>query len=248
MAAIRVGMIADLWRYPVKSFGGQRTRHVFLGPYGLQGDRCHAVISPGGALVTARRSGGLLGFSAGFDDAEASTGVTVTTPAGRTHSIDDPALNDAVTEVVGRDAMLAQAPAGVFDCAPVHITTDSSLERLGQWVGDELEVRRFRPNIVVALDDGAPFAEAGWVDRTVTFGDGPAVRVVSPTERCAVPTIDPDTLERNNEILKTIVDRRENLFGIYAEVLRPGWLRVGDPVAIGDPPEPAGAGPPPPAG
>ena len=92
-------------------------------------------------------------------------------------------------------------------------------------------------------------------------------RVVSPggieawlVEAHAVPVIalsasfaggngsDPDTLERNNEILKTIVDRRENLFGIYAEVLRPGWLRVGDPVAIDDPPEPAEAGPPLPAG
>jgi uncharacterized protein YcbX len=56
--------------------------------------------------------------------------------------------------------------------------------------------------------------------------------VVSPTERCAVTTFDPDTLERDNRVLAGLARDRENLFGVYAAVARPGWARVGDPVAL----------------
>ena len=54
----------------------------------------------------------------------------------------------------------------------------------------------------------------------------------SPTERCAVTTFDPDTLERDNRVLTGLAADRENLFGVYAVVSRPGWLRVGAEVRI----------------
>ena len=78
------------------------------------------------------------------------------------------------------------------------------------------------------VEAGAPFAEAEWVGRRFSLGeDGPLIEVVSPTERCAVTTFDPDTLDRNTDVLANIANRRENLFGVYAVVLRAGWARVG---------------------
>ncbi len=78
--------------------------------------------------------------------------------------------------------------------------------------------------MIVELDEPEPFAEAGWVGADLALGDdGPVLRVVSPTERCAITTFDPDTLERDNRVLAGLARERENLFGVYARVARPGW-------------------------
>jgi uncharacterized protein len=43
-----------------------------------------------------------------------------------------------------------------------------------------------------------------------------------------VTTFDPDTLERDPRVLKALATTRENLFGVYARVLKPGWIATGD--------------------
>ena len=58
------------------------------------------------------------------------------------------------------------------------------------------------------------------------------LQVISPTERCAITTFDPDTLERDNRVLAGLARERENLFGVYARVARPGWAEVGASVRI----------------
>lgn len=232
MGGTRIGLVADLWRYPVKSFGGERARHLFVGPYGIQGDRTHAVVSPAGAVVTVRRASRMLNFAARHTDPEGSRGVVVTLPDGGELPVDDPALGPALTAELGRDAQLARSPVGVFDAAPLHIVTDASVRAVAEWTGRELDTRRFRPNIVVELEVPEAFAEARWVGGFVAFGDGAVAGVVSPTERCAVTTLDPDTLDRDNAVLATLANRLDNLFGVYAEVARPGWVRVGDPVVL----------------
>ena len=228
----RIGLVADLWRYPVKSFGGERQRRMFVGPYGIHGDRTHAVVGADGAVVTVRRASRMLGFGARHQDPEGSRDVVVTTPDGAELAVDDAALGPVLTAALGREAQMARSPVGVFDAAPLHIVTDASVRRIAEWTERELDCRRFRPNIVVELEVPDPFAEAGWVGGFVAFGDGAVAGVVSPTERCAVTTLDPDTLERDNGVLATLANRRENLFGVYAEVARPGWVHVGDPVHL----------------
>ena len=59
--------------------------------------------------------------------------------------------------------------------------------------------------------------------------------MVSPTERCAITTFDPDTLERDNRVLAGLARERENLFGVYARVVRAGWAEVGGPIVLGAP-------------
>ena len=111
-----------------------------------------------------------------------------------------------------------------------------------EWVGQELDVARFRPNIVVELDgDDGAFAEADWVGQDIEVGQA-VLRIVSPTERCVVTTIDPDTLDRDRAVLAELARRRDNLFGVYGQVVRPGWVRVGDPVRVQPPDGPPRTG------
>ncbi len=230
MAPRDAGIVADLWRYPVKSFAGERVREIFVGPYGLQGDRRFAAVGADGSVLTARRTTSMLGFRARFPGSGRVDRPVVTAPDGTELPVDDPQLSRALSDALGQTATMAQSGAGVFDAAPVHIVTDRSLRMMDEWAGQELDVARFRPNIVVELgNDDDAFAEAGWVGRGIEIGQA-VVRIVSPTERCVVTTIDPDTLDRDRAVLAELARRRDNLFGVYGQVVRPGWVRVGDPV------------------
>src|ERR1044071_3231390 len=64
-------------------------------------------------------------------------------------------------------------PEGTFfDCATVHLLTTATLARLRElYPGGHFEVRRFRPNIVVApAGDEKSFLENDWIGRTVRIG------------------------------------------------------------------------------
>jgi uncharacterized protein len=222
-----VGLVADLWRYPVKSFAGERTRRVFVGPFGLHGDRRYTVLGADGTPQSARRASALLGFDARFRDSETAAGVTVRTPDGREFDVLDSDLRAEVCIALENDVEFARQPMGVFDAAVIHIVTDASLRQIDSWLGEEVDPRRFRPNIVLELDAPEPFAEADWIGQRLTIDDGPTLEVVSPTERCAVTTFDPDTIARDKRVLFHLATERENLFGVYAQVVTSGWLTVG---------------------
>ncbi|MGD9571249.1 MAG: MOSC domain-containing protein [Thermoleophilia bacterium] len=226
------GLVSDLWRFPVKSFAGERARRAFVGPFGLLGDRRHAVTDDSGQALTARRAHRLLGFSARYADPEAAEGAEVRTPAGIALPWDDPAVAEELSRTLGRDAWIVRSAAAVHDAAPVHLVSTAGLASAAEWVeGEEIDRRRFRANIVVEAEGDDPFPESGWIGATLAIGDaGPRLRVVSPTERCAVTTFDPDSLERDNRVLAGLARDRENFFGVYAIVERPGWVAVGDTV------------------
>jgi uncharacterized protein YcbX len=205
-----------------------------VGPFGLLGDRRHAVVDAEGATLTARRAHGLLGFRARCVEAQAGEGAQVSTPEGWELDWDDPALATEVGRAIGADVALVRSAVGVHDAAPVHLISTASLAAAEAWLeGDELDRRRFRANVILELDDPAAFAELGWIGRSLRLGDdGPVLAVVSPTERCAITTLDPDTLERDNRVLAGLARERENLFGVYARVARAGWVEVGAPVTL----------------
>lgn len=187
-----------------------------------------------GNALTARRLHALLGFRARYTEADTGEGARVTTPDGRELDWDDPSLAAEVGRAIGREVRLARSAMGVHDAAPMHLVTMSSLTAAQVWVGgEEIDRRRFRANLIVELDDPEPFAEATWLGRSLRLGeDGAVLQVVSPTERCAIATFDPDTLERDNRVLAGLARERENLFGVYARVARPGWAEVGAAVTL----------------
>ena len=93
--------------------------------------------------------------------------------------------------------------------------------------------RRFRMSVIVAGVDA--HAEDDWIDRPVRLGTALVVPRGN-VGRCAVTTHDPDTGRRSLDTLDLIARSRGDLpttealpFGVWAQVLEPGEVRLGDP-------------------
>lgn len=125
---------------------------------------------------------------------------------------------------------------GFSDGFPLLLTTQSSLDHLNALLPTPVDWRRFRPNIVVA---GVlpPHAEDGW--KRLRIG-AVELLVVKPCSRCVIPSIDPDTADKNSQILTVMRKYRagpdgKTYFGQNVIVtVRPdsAVLRVGDPVEV----------------
>lgn len=133
------------------------------------------------------------------------------------------------------------------DAAPIHVTSESSLARLNDWVvetalergeqpRDPLSHERFRPNVVVA--GGEPFAEDDW--SSVRIGDV-AFRVTMVCDRCVMTTIGRVDLRTGKEPIRTLARYRKwggaTWFGIRLTPELPldagATLRIGDEVVPG---------------
>ena len=95
-------------------------------------------------------------------------------------------------EVDAEALTMGQAsPVGTFvDYAPIHLITTAALDRISDLIGHRVDLRRYRPNLVVdtgGSDSG--FVENDWVGRVLAIGSA-RLRIIMSTPRCAVPTLD----------------------------------------------------------
>jgi uncharacterized protein len=121
-------------------------------------------------------------------------------------------------------------PTGTFfDCAPVHLITTATLDRLRKATpASRFEPRRFRPNLVIQPPEGASgFVEDDWVGRTLTLGDV-VLRIDSPAPRCIMTMLAQGDLPKDPAVLRTAVQENEGNVGVYASVVRAGRVRRGD--------------------
>jgi uncharacterized protein len=164
------------------------------------------------------------------------------------------ALDRAVPEAVLRDGVDAPVPAelmeiggggppGTFvDFAPLHLLTTSTLDRIAELSPHgRADLERYRPNVVIATT-AAGFIENDWLERILRVGDEIVLRVIARTPRCAVPTLAHGALPRDPDALRVLARHNrvepldsldpEPCAGVYAQVLRPGRIRTGDPVRL----------------
>jgi uncharacterized protein YcbX len=124
-------------------------------------------------------------------------------------------------------------PPGMFvDLAPVHVLTKTSLATIGGEIGSDLDVRRFRPNVLLSLgdpDDGLP--ESGWTGARLTLG-GAVLDVTMSTVRCVVPSRAQPGIEVDRRITKAVATRAQRCLGVYCWVDSGGSVRVGDGAAL----------------
>jgi uncharacterized protein len=246
-----VGTVAQLWRYPVKSFQGEQVQELPVRSGGADGDRTLAVVDPAARKVlSGKRYPDLLLASARLDGAD----VVLTLPDGSEHAASDPTVHAALSSWLDREVQLAAPPAdAVFpmemytgmsdedtpvfdwpgppgtwlDLADAHWLTTASLEaasRLhpeGAW-----DVRRFRPTALIEVDV-VGWREDAWT--AVELGDVGS-EVLMPTPRCSMPSRAQPGLDRDPTIGTTIRDHHDNNLGLYAQITRPGTIRVGDTV------------------
>jgi uncharacterized protein YcbX len=126
-------------------------------------------------------------------------------------------------------------PLSLADTGPLLLTTTSSLAQLEAWIAEDHEPQpmamgRFRPNVVVHGSQ-VPFAEDDW--RRIRIGDV-TYRFAEHCDRCVVTMIDPVSLERGKEPIRTLARRRKwagkTWFGIRIFPLTTGTLSLGDAV------------------
>ena len=215
--------VEQLWRYPVKTLAGERLESAELTANGIPGDRIVHVRGPEG-VRTSRRQHHLLGLHGTLDP----SGL----PLVDGQPWDSPEALALVRAAAGDDAELAAFDGlARFDILPLLVATDGAVAEFGR------DVRRQRPNIVIGGVEG--LAEREWAGAELHIGDA-VIWLDSLRARCPMTTVDPDTLERDPEVLKDIGRRFRGRIALNADVVAPGVINVGDPVRLVVP-VPAGA-------
>ena len=173
--------------------------------------------------------------------------LTATPPPGASldRAVPEAVLADGVTAEVPAEIIEigAGAPPGTFvDFAPLHLLTTATLDRIAELSPRGVaDPERYRPNIVIRT--AAPgFEENDWLDRYVAVGEDLILRVIARTPRCAVPTLAHGPLPRDADALRVLARHNrlspvadadpEPCAGVYAEVLNPGRIHVGDEVFL----------------
>lgn len=249
---MRIGTVAELWRYPVKSMGGEALR----GPTpaartGLEGDRRMAVVDlETGKVLSAKTVPLLLQASAalegdtirmtsdagGLDVTAADADVDerlsawlgrpvhLATPVPGARAVFDLELDpDDPSEV----AELRTPPGSFFDSrSTLHLLSTTSLR--GQ------DARRFRPNLLVDVDGDEAFPEDAWVGRELHVGGstGVTVSVRKTTPRCVLVSKPQPGLAHDSAVFRELVREREGNLGVYIDAADEGVVSVGDPVEL----------------
>jgi uncharacterized protein YcbX len=204
--------ISELWRYPVKSMAGERLERAWLGLDGIPGDRLLYVVDGRGDILSARTKPRLLGYRATLDeDGE----VLVDGMPWRS-----PEVTAAVRAAAGQDARLVKAVGPErFDILPLLVATDGAVEAFGH------DLRRLRPNIVIAGVDG--LAERHWQWTLLTAGDA-VIALAKLRGRCVVTTWDPDSVVQDVDVLRRIRTKFDGSLALNAWAGREGHVAVGD--------------------
>ncbi len=190
---------------PVKSMQLQHPAGVRLEPFGVAEDRRFYVVDADGRLLSGPAHDRLFPVKAEYDPSA--------------------------------ERLALRFPGGqAVDSHAVSIFSTASAEELDRQAGRSdrpLDRRRWR--MLVEVAGSAAHEEDGWVGRRVRIGEA-TVEVIRTDPRCRITTLDPDTGFREFDTLKVIAayrgaDPEGGLpFGVYAEVVEPGAVRVGDPV------------------
>lgn len=132
----------------------------------------------------------------------------------------------------GTVVMEFETPPGAFyDCYPLLVMTTSAMRSLAAAVPQSVvDVRRFRPSLVVDTGDEQGHPELGWAGRRLAIGSA-VIEVINDCPRCAAITkqIAPD-IPADRAILRHVVRDLDQAVGAYARVVQPGDVREGDEV------------------
>ncbi|MCO5734191.1 MOSC domain-containing protein [Rhizobium sp. SSA_523] len=238
---MRLGSVAEIWRYPVSSVAGEAVSTAELAGSGLPEDRRFTIIdrqtNRAAAPEKEARWHPALALVARWHDEGGEIGF----PDGTWLAIDAPELDDRLSRYFGFEAAMlpSRSPEEGLEprdgfattryaASPVHLVTSASLEWLKDKVGpDTVSSRRFRPNFVLENDGGEALQERQWLDRRVKLGNA-VLRVTEETKRCGMTFIAQPGLPEEPEILRSVLRHNRRNFGVYCEVVEPGTIRLGD--------------------
>jgi hypothetical protein len=241
-----IGVVAALYRYPVKSMAGEPIDAAELGWHGVVGDR----------RLAFRRVGDRTGFpwltasklpelvlhrpvrSGHPAAAEGALPSHVRIPDGTEWPLFSPELADELGRRHGSPVEMLHLDRGIFDEAGLSIIAEATVGAIAGHLGRPADARRYRPNLLIETRDAVPFGEEAWLGGVLTFGpsdDGPVVTVTNHDLRCSMVNIDPDTARLEPEWLKAVAGLRNGNAGMYGTVTRRGRIEVGQTVHLETP-------------
>jgi len=211
---IEIGHVEAIFRYPVKSMGGEQLGVANLGWHGLEGDRRLAFrrMEDRSAFpwLTASKLPDLLLFAPHRreEGAREDLPTHIRTPDGNEMPVFGEELATEVGRRCGAPVQLMQLNHGIFDEATISVIAFDTVSEIGRLAGRSPDVRRFRPNVVVRLLRPVPFQEDEWLGGVLSFGeadDAPAITVTMRDVRCSMVNLDPDSARPAPEVLKAVV-------------------------------------------
>ena len=248
-----IGHVEAIFRYPVKSMAGERLDVAQLGWHGLEGDRRLAFRRmedrSGNPWLSASQLPDLLLFTPLRRGAGAPGDLPthVRTPDGEEMPVFGEDLAAEVGRRHGAPVQMMQWKHGIFDDASISVIASDTVREIGRLAGRNLDVRRFRPNVLVRLLRSIPFQEDEWLGGVLSFGtgdDAPAITVTMRDLRCSMLNLDPDSARAAPEVMKAVVRANENNAGVYGAVTRIGRLAVGQTLFLRTASESASPAPP----
>ena len=246
---------------PVRGFGLSQLAHVFLGLFGVTENRRFFLVDEDGRRYTATRGGELFQLQAAWDEEDSRLHVIL--PSGRSVTgvvrLGEPVVtpffggrpvsgrfvlgpwSEAISRHVGRALRLIQTDTPGIAFPPgreVSLVSRGSLSALSREANvDSVDGRRFR--MLLEIDGCEPHEEDEWIGRAVRIGDA-VVAIGGPVDRCAATTRHPVSGTPDLDTLRAIRGYRGQRdgkyvdFGVFARVVTPGDVRVGDRVEPGE--------------
>lgn len=254
-------VVTRLTTTPVKGLRVHAPSEIALGPAGAAGDRAFLLVGPEDRVRSVTLVGALLRMRADYDpergrlrvacdDGRACDDVVELGAPVAANALDVKIVHGHevlgpwsafISDVAGEPLRLVKVdePGTASDLTVVTLLGEGSLEELGRRSGlGPLDPRRFR--MLIQFGPSEPHVEDGWEGRELEVGQA-RLRVGGTVPRCAATTRDPDRGDRDAPVVKAIKDYRgigptgwgDGVpFGVYADVVHPGRVRVGDPVTL----------------
>jgi hypothetical protein len=247
---------------PIKGLALHHPESIRVDDTGAIGDRVFFLADPRPSLVSVAKTGALVGIRADYDatsqrltllkgdsviaDDVVRLGESVdadffafrTAPGRR---VEGP-FAAILSERAGRPLELVKGSDALrgHDVEPLTLLGQGSIERLSEVAGQPVDSRRFR--MLIEFDGGEAHVEDTWLGKSIQIGDATLVGG-GPVQRCAGTTRHPDTGDVDLKTLALIGEyrgRQDSVFGmgfnfgVYAQCIVPGEIRVGDDVVVVD--------------
>ena len=243
-AGDEIGTVAEIWRYPVQSMRGEALEAADIVASGVVGDRRYGAVDPEAGMVVSSAQGrrkwrDIVTLAARYLGAPASGDTTppveILLRDGSTLRNDQRDIDERLAAALGAAVHLADKAAeekrSEYSHSPLHLLTTASLRQFAQHHPEgRFAPARFRPNIVIDTGDKTGFLEQGWIERRFAIGDGVEIAISEHCKRCVMTTLPQGDLPMDPAILHTATAYNNTRAGVYATVVQPGIIKVGDPV------------------
>lgn len=248
--------ISEIATAPVKGFALAHRDEVYIGEHGVVDNRRFFLVDADGRRLRSSLTAWPIVVSATYDEDREE--LTMRVAGGRELRASAVGGDESVRCEVSSGTIEARVVAGPWTgplselaghpvrvvrpdlpgaslAAPVTLVSRASLDRLAEEAARPIDSRRFR--MLFTIDGCSAHAEDAWNGRIARVGEA-VLRFGGPVERCAMTTRDPDTGVRDLDTLRLIknyrgMPRKGKIdFGVYADVVEPGVVRVGDSVEL----------------